>query len=85
MPFLSLYPAQVDSTQNISEYDETTQAAIRKIMFEQKQKVRYVHCAYFCAGTQHGCAFQALLFSSVLFVAVQCSHDSLTHPARCVH
>jgi hypothetical protein len=30
---------QVDSTQNISEYDETTQAAIRKIMFEQKQKV----------------------------------------------
>jgi hypothetical protein len=36
----TLSPAQVDSTQNISEYDETTQAAIRKIMFEQKQKVR---------------------------------------------
>ena len=29
----------MDSTQNINEYDETTQAAIRKIMFEQKQKV----------------------------------------------
>ena len=30
---------QVDSTQNISEYDEETQAAIHKIMFEQRQKV----------------------------------------------
>ena len=29
---------QVDSTQRIDEYDETTQAALRKIMFEQKQK-----------------------------------------------
>ena len=30
---------QVDSTQNIGEYDDNTQAAIRKIMFDQKQKV----------------------------------------------
>ncbi|KAJ1423733.1 HSP20-like chaperone [Ochromonadaceae sp. CCMP2298] len=30
---------KVDSSQNISEYDETTQATIRKIMFDQKQKV----------------------------------------------
>eukprot|EP00602_Paraphysomonas_sp_CaronLab_P001702 CAMPEP_0185034018 /NCGR_PEP_ID=MMETSP1103-20130426/23505_1 /TAXON_ID=36769 /ORGANISM="Paraphysomonas bandaiensis, Strain Caron Lab Isolate" /LENGTH=247 /DNA_ID=CAMNT_0027570501 /DNA_START=141 /DNA_END=884 /DNA_ORIENTATION=+ len=29
---------KVDSTQNISEYDEETQATIRKIMFDQKQK-----------------------------------------------
>jgi len=29
----------VDSTQNIGEYDDNTQAAIRKIMFDQKQKV----------------------------------------------
>jgi len=31
----------VDSTQNIGEYDDNTQAAIRKIMFDQKQKVTY--------------------------------------------
>jgi len=30
---------QVDSTQNISEYDEETQAAIRKIVHEQRHKV----------------------------------------------
>mmetsp|Transcript_17717 Transcript_17717/g.39784 ORF Transcript_17717/g.39784 Transcript_17717/m.39784 type:complete len:88 (+) Transcript_17717:1-264(+) len=30
---------KVDSSQNISEYDETTQATIRKIMFDQKQKL----------------------------------------------
>jgi hypothetical protein len=30
---------QVDSTQKVSEYDDETQAAIRKIMFDQKQKV----------------------------------------------
>lgn len=29
---------KVDSTQNIGDYDDTTQAAIRKIMFEQKQQ-----------------------------------------------
>ena len=28
---------KVDSTMNVSEYDEATQAAIRKIMFDQKQ------------------------------------------------
>lgn len=33
---------QVDSTQNIGEYDDNTQAAIRKIMFDQKQKVTFV-------------------------------------------
>lgn len=31
--------SKVDSTQKIDEYDETTQAAIRKIMFEQRQKM----------------------------------------------
>lgn len=31
---------QVDSTQHISTYDEDTQAAIRKIMFDQSQKVQ---------------------------------------------
>lgn len=30
--------SKVDSTQKIGEYDEATQAAIRKIMFEQQQK-----------------------------------------------
>ena len=29
---------KVDSSQKIDEYDESTQAAIRKIMFDQKQK-----------------------------------------------
>ena len=33
-------PTKVDSTQRIDEYDEQTQATIRKIMFDQKQKVR---------------------------------------------
>lgn len=28
----------MDSTQNINEYDEATQATIRKIMWEQQQK-----------------------------------------------
>ena len=32
-------PTKVDSTQRIDEYDEHTQATIRKIMFDQKQKV----------------------------------------------
>lgn len=31
-------PNKVDSTQRIDEYDEQTQQAIRKIMFDQKQK-----------------------------------------------
>lgn len=36
----------MDSKQNISEYDETTQAAIRKIMFEQKQKVLFMQTLF---------------------------------------
>ena len=28
----------MDSTQRIDEYDQSTQAALRKIMFDQKQK-----------------------------------------------
>mmetsp|Transcript_6695 Transcript_6695/g.13489 ORF Transcript_6695/g.13489 Transcript_6695/m.13489 type:complete len:338 (+) Transcript_6695:158-1171(+) len=31
---------QVDSTKNIDEYDESTQAAIRKVMFDQRQKAQ---------------------------------------------
>ena len=37
---------KVDSKQSIDEYDEATQATIRKLMFEQKEKV-YIsnpHC-----------------------------------------
>jgi hypothetical protein len=34
--------SKVDSSQNIGDYDEQTQASIRKLMFEQKQQVR--HC-----------------------------------------
>ena len=30
----------MDSTQSIDEYDETTQATIRKLMFEQKERRR---------------------------------------------
>ena len=29
---------QVDSSQRIDEYDDSTQAALRKVMFDQKQK-----------------------------------------------
>lgn len=32
---------QVDSSQKIDEYDEETQAALRKIIHEQQIKVRY--------------------------------------------
>jgi len=32
--------SKVDSTQRMEEYDESTQAAIRKIMFEERQKQR---------------------------------------------
>jgi hypothetical protein len=32
------YGYQVDSSQRIDEYDESTQAALRKVMFDQKQK-----------------------------------------------
>ena len=48
--------SQVDSTQNIGEYDDNTQAAIRKIMFDQKQKVsgsvRFERrvCVLICSG-----------------------------------
>lgn len=31
---------RVDSTQRVEDYDEETQAAIRKIMFEQAQKAK---------------------------------------------
>jgi hypothetical protein len=31
---------QVDSTKNITDYDEATQASIRKIVFEHREKVR---------------------------------------------
>jgi hypothetical protein len=34
-----LFIIQVDSQQKIDEYDEQTQATIRKLMFDQKQKV----------------------------------------------
>jgi hypothetical protein len=36
-----IYCVQVDSTQNISEYDEETQATIRRLMYDQRQKVRH--------------------------------------------
>jgi hypothetical protein len=34
--------SKVDSTQKISDYDLQTQSAIRKIMFDQQQKVNYL-------------------------------------------
>ncbi len=61
----------MDSTQNIGEYDEGTQAAIRKIMFEQKQKVvscTHCHCSFgmtliyyccYCAAQRLGAAVEA--------------------------
>lgn len=38
MLILFLSPVQVDSTTKVSEYDGETQGAIRKIMFDQRQK-----------------------------------------------
>lgn len=34
--------SRVDSTQRVTDYDDETQAALRKIMFEQQQKVIFV-------------------------------------------
>ena len=36
-PYHNCY-VQVDSTCRIDEYDESTQAALRKVMFDQRQK-----------------------------------------------
>lgn len=40
--------SRVDSTQRVTDYDDETQAALRKIMFEQQQKVIIVSTCNRC-------------------------------------
>jgi hypothetical protein len=60
---------QVDSSQNITDYDEGTQASIRKIMFDQKQKVRTIrtHIRY---GWMGGYGYAVVLLLLVVVVVV---------------